>query len=163
MSKVVWLLPTLLGGAFCCFLYLLSFATTILLGASQQCDFNPRNQTARGCTCRDVGTSSNTVHLNTFGHSDDLRSYYSRACTCVHSIPYIMVQMMETRIFFRGGFVTFLAYYWSHPHSRLIERCASSARIGQTQQVHARCSRCRDKRTKVPRKIPSFPSFAPYG
>ena len=58
--------------------------------------------------------------------------------------------------------MTFLAYYWSHPHSRLIERCALSAPIGQNQQVHAQCSHCRDKRTKPPRKIAVFPSFAPY-
>ena len=43
-----------------------------------------------------------------------------------------------------------------------IERCASSAPIGQTQQVYARRSRCRDRCTTLPRNIPAFQSFAPY-
>ena len=67
-----------------------------------------------------------------------------------------MVQMIEMRIFFRGVFVTFLAYYWSRPHSRLIGRCVSSAPIGQTQHVHVRRSNCRDRCTKLPRKNNRF-------
>ena len=44
----------------------------------------------------------------------------------------------------------------------LVGRCASSAPIKQAQQVHTWRSRCRDKCTKLPRKISAFPSFAPY-
>ena len=58
------------------------------------------------------------------------------------TVTYGAKLMIGMQIFFRGGFVPFLAYYWSQPHSVWEKYAPRQRQSYKTRQAHARRSRC---------------------